>query len=61
MTHVVNFYLDEERKQEKDAIVALARRPVSEETEGQLIGYAREALRECASYHFGYRLLMTIA
>jgi hypothetical protein len=60
MTHVVNFYLDEERKQEKDAIVALARRPISEETEGLLIGYVREALRECASYHSGHELLMII-
>ena len=45
MTHVVNFYLDASRKAEKDAIVALAGRPVTEETEGLLIGYVQEALR----------------
>lgn len=45
MTHVVNFYLDPSRKNDKDAIVALASRPVNEETESLLIGYVREALR----------------
>ncbi|KAF8532744.1 heme peroxidase [Gautieria morchelliformis] len=45
MTHVVNFYLEVSRKNDKDAIVALAGRPVSEETENLLIGYVQEALR----------------
>jgi len=50
MTHVVNFYLDEERKQEKEEIVALSQLPVSEDNERILMGYAREALREWFSY-----------
>jgi hypothetical protein len=45
MSHVVNFYLEPAQKSDKDIIVALASRPVSEETEALLIGYVREALR----------------
>lgn len=45
MTHIVNFYLDESKKTERDAIIALAKRPVSGESESQLIGYVQEALR----------------
>ncbi|KAF8521309.1 heme peroxidase [Gautieria morchelliformis] len=45
MTHVVNFYLDASRKNDKATIVSLARRPVSDETENLLIGYVQEALR----------------
>lgn len=50
MTHVVNFYLEPSRKNDKDAIVALASRPVNEETESLLIGYVREALRVYNSF-----------
>jgi hypothetical protein len=48
MTHVVDFYLDDERKAERDAIVSCITN-YSPQTEDTLIGYVQEALRMSSS------------
>ena len=50
MAHVVNFYLDEKQNDDKDVIVALSRRPVTEDDDRLLMGYVREALRTWVPY-----------
>ncbi|KDQ09782.1 hypothetical protein BOTBODRAFT_507785 [Botryobasidium botryosum FD-172 SS1] len=45
MTHIVNFYLDDERTLEREAIISLCRQRSDATSDGVLAGFAREALR----------------
>jgi len=45
MTHIVNFYLDDERALEREAIISLCRQRTDAASDEVLAGYGREALR----------------
>ena len=53
MAQIVDFYLDDKRAAERDAIKTLCQRPSDTSTDTLLAGYAREALREYSvkSFH----------
>lgn len=50
IAHVVNFYLDDARANERKELIALLGNkgaPVTEEARAKVMGYVREALRKC--------------
>jgi len=52
MTHVIDFYLSDERAADRNVIAGLSSGELTAATEEMLIGYVREALRKSFLYSY---------